>query len=125
MRINAAGRELINLFKEDYNTVESIASAEKAVSILVKKKINQNQFSALVSFVVDRGIDELKHSALLKLINSGEILKAADMFLLPAYCCDIDDDNVRYYDEFRDHHRKMEKELFLKLEVIPKRKRGK
>ena len=42
---------------------------EKAVETLVKQPINENQFSALVSFAYNVGINALRNSTLLKKIN--------------------------------------------------------
>lgn len=43
---------------------------EKGVTNLVKVKLNQNQFDALVSFAYNCGLGNLKASTLLKLVNS-------------------------------------------------------
>lgn len=42
---------------------------EKAIETLVKQPINENQFSALVSFAYNVGINALRNSTLLKKIN--------------------------------------------------------
>ena len=54
----------IELFK---NTVEKY---EKAVNELIKVKLTQNQFNALVSFTYNVGISALKVSTLLKKVNA-------------------------------------------------------
>ena len=43
-------------------------------------KLNQNMYDALVSFTYNCGTNAFKNSTLLKLLNNGEILKAADQF---------------------------------------------
>lgn len=55
--------------------------AEHAVNSLVKVALDQNQFNALVSFVYNIGIDSLKHSTLLRLINDGNFAEAATEIL--------------------------------------------
>jgi len=51
------------------------------VEAKVKVAINDNQFAALVSFVYNVGIGALSSSTLLKKLNSGDMLGAADQFL--------------------------------------------
>jgi lysozyme len=46
-----------------------IAVYENAVTALVKKPINQNQFNALVSFTENEGVGHFKGSTLLKKVN--------------------------------------------------------
>lgn len=48
-----------------------LASAEAAVARLVKVPLNDNQFSALVSFTFNEGAGNLEGSTLLKLLNRG------------------------------------------------------
>lgn len=43
---------------------------EKGVNSLVKVKLNQNQFDALISFAYNCGLGNLKASTLLKLVNA-------------------------------------------------------
>lgn len=55
--------EALQLLRQDVET------AEKAVSALVKKPLNQNRFDALVSFVYNTGSGNFAGSTLLKKIN--------------------------------------------------------
>lgn len=57
--------EAENLLKHD------LTQFEKGVISLVKAKINENQFSALVSFAYNVGLGALAKSTLLKMLNAG------------------------------------------------------
>lgn len=50
---------------------EDIEEAERGIQKLVKVKLNDNQFSAIVSFVFNLGIGNFQKSTLLKVINAG------------------------------------------------------
>jgi lysozyme len=54
---------------------------EKGVSKLVKVKLNQNQFDALVSFAFNVGVGALGRSTLIKRLNKGDYEGAADQLL--------------------------------------------
>lgn len=58
-----------------------LVSYENDVQKLVKVKLTQNQFDALVSFAYNVGSRALSTSTLLKKLNSGDIKGAADEFL--------------------------------------------
>lgn len=64
-----------NLLKED------LAVYEKGVEKLVKVRLNQNQFDALVSFTYNCGIGALRSSTLLKKLNNGDFASASKEFL--------------------------------------------
>ena len=51
-----------------------------AVQALVTVPVNDNQFGALVSFGFNCGVNNLKNSTLLKLLNQGDFDGAADQF---------------------------------------------
>ncbi len=53
---------------------------EAEVTKLLSVNITDNQFSALVSFAFNLGIAQLKRSTLLKKLNSGDTLGAANEF---------------------------------------------
>src|SRR5271170_978206 len=57
-----------------------VAGAVACVNRLVTSKINQNQFDALVDFVFNLGCASLAGSALLKLLNQGDFVAAAEQF---------------------------------------------
>lgn len=46
----------------------------------MKVPINENQFSALVSFAFNVGVGALEESTLLALLNSGDYIGASDQF---------------------------------------------
>ena len=71
---------------------------ETAVSIIVKSKINQNQFNALVSIAYNIGIAGFKSSTFLKLINinpddhniaSAIMMWVKDIELIPRRCDEV------------------------------------
>lgn len=57
-----------------------LQEAEDAVGSLVTAPLNENQFSALVSFVFNLGAGELESSTLLELLNQSRYPEAADEF---------------------------------------------
>lgn len=77
----------IELFKDlTKNGAEELLSRdminyETPVKTLVTYTINQNQFDALVSFVYNLGSGTFQKSTMLKLINAGNLILAADEFL--------------------------------------------
>lgn len=58
-----------------------LSKFERGVSDLIKININENQFSALVSFAYNVGLSALQKSTLLKKLNSGDFDGAAKEFL--------------------------------------------
>lgn len=57
-----------------------VENAEWSVKSLVKVPLNQNQFSALTSFVFNVGYAAFEKSTLLVLLNDGEFQDAAEQF---------------------------------------------
>lgn len=51
------------------------------INKLVKVPLRQNQFDALVSFIYNVGITAFTNSTLLRLLNQGEYVQAADQLL--------------------------------------------
>lgn len=61
---------------------EDLADAETAVNSSVHVPITQNQFDALVSLTFNIGTAGFKRSSVLRNLNSGKLIHAADAFLL-------------------------------------------
>lgn len=59
----------------------NISQFEDGVTKLVKVSINENQFSALVSFAYNLGLGALKRSHLLQRVNESKFLEAGNEFL--------------------------------------------
>jgi lysozyme len=60
--------------------IHDVDSSVKSISKLVKVKISQSMFDALVSFVYNLGAGKLSSSTLLKLLNAGKFEEAAAQF---------------------------------------------
>lgn len=60
---------------------QDIRRFEEAVTSLVKVPVTSNQFSALVSFAFNVGVNSLRTSTLLKKLNKGDLNGAANEFL--------------------------------------------
>jgi GH24 family phage-related lysozyme (muramidase) len=73
MRVTEA--KAIELLKVD------LISFEKSVNNLVKVKLTENQFAALVSFTYNVGAGNLKRSTLLRKLNAGDYIGAATEFV--------------------------------------------
>lgn len=68
--------------------------------------IGQNQFDALVSFTFNVGVDAEQHSTLLRLVNSGHSVQAAEQFLRWDHVNGVENDGLK-------RRRKAERDLFL------------
>ena len=71
----------ISLAQAEQFLLEDVDWAEDAVNSLVKVKLSQNQFDALVSFVFNIGAGAFSKSTLLKYLNAGDYGGAANQFL--------------------------------------------
>jgi GH24 family phage-related lysozyme (muramidase) len=123
MKLNSAGKDLIAFLKHDDEfLLETRKDAEKAIKALVHVRLTNNQYSALLSFIMSEGIHTFKASKLLKLVNARNV-RSADQF--DKYIYSIDENGQRIVDTFLVRHRELEKALFLMPELLPKRrKRG-
>lgn len=61
--------------------IKDVAIFEKGVAKLIKVPLTSNQFSALVSFAFNLGLNALQRSTLRMRLNAGEYQNAADQFL--------------------------------------------
>lgn len=60
--------------------VSELSGLEKTVKELLEVELNPNQFTALVSFAYEHGLDNLSKSSLLRKINAGHFLPASREF---------------------------------------------
>lgn len=73
-------KEAENLFEQD------IIIHENNVKKLVKVPLSQNQFDALVSLEYNIGYNNFANSTILKLLNAGDYIGAANRFLCENVC---------------------------------------
>ena len=71
----------ISLAQAEQFLLEDVDWAEDAVNSLVKVRLSQNQFDALVSFVFNIGAGAFSKSTLLKCLNAGDYGSAANQLL--------------------------------------------
>ncbi len=77
---NTEDLEVISASDAEDLLVKDLKSAEICVNLMVKTKLTQNQFDALVSFVFNIGCTKFKTSTMLKFINQGKFIEAANEF---------------------------------------------
>ena len=78
MLTNRDGFRIIS--KYETATTLPVPDAERLVTSLVHVPLNENQFSALVSFMTCRGFAAFDRSKLLQYVNAGQPFKAAAEF---------------------------------------------
>jgi lysozyme len=61
--------------------LKDLGRFEKGIEDLLKVAVSENQFSALVVFAYNIGLNALSGSTLLKKLNAGDIIGASDQFL--------------------------------------------
>ena len=76
-----AGQKITKQVAHKY-LLDDVARFENAVNSRVKVPLSQNQFDALVSFTYNVGAGAFQKSDLLKYLNRGEYMKAANEFPL-------------------------------------------
>jgi lysozyme len=64
----------------DIRKEQDLENVCSAVESLLKVNVTDNQFAALVSFAYNCGVNNLKHSSLLQLVNSSNPRQAAEEF---------------------------------------------
>jgi lysozyme len=62
--------------------IKDLARFEKAVDELIKVELGENQWSAVICFVYNVGIEAFRRSTLLRLINQRDFVGASRQFLL-------------------------------------------
>lgn len=120
MKINQEGLSLIAEFENDFDTAETIKDAELCANHYIKASLTSNQFSAIISFIVFEGIDTFLESDIVEFLNANLPLDAANEFKKYIWRTDIH--GKKYADRELAKYRKREKELFLKFELVRKRK---
>lgn len=91
--------------------MDYLNKTEKLINDTVKVDLNENQFSALVSFVYNVGDNGYKNSTLLKKINASDFVGAAEQFLV---WNKVTINGVKQISNGLTRRRKAEKELFEK-----------
>lgn len=118
MEVNAEGMKIINRYDEEYWATD-VETAERAVERYVEIELTENQFSALVSLVVNIGVREFMKSALLHLVNKEQLLCAAQQFHEYTTLDQLTEDKTLA------RRRRAEKKLFLRPTLVEKTERPK
>ena len=72
--------KVITQAEADQLFVQDIAEREPQVAAMVPPGVNENQFSALMSFAYNVGLDALRKSTLLRKLRTGDAVGAANEF---------------------------------------------
>jgi lysozyme len=102
---------MISQHKADELLQEDLHDKEEKLDAMLPRSLNENQFSALVCFAFNCGVEALHSSTLFKYLEHGYITQAADEFLK------WDKINIRgkyIPDPGLLRRRRAERELFLK-----------
>lgn len=78
--LNVAPGQTINDSQADIYLSEDLTRVEQAIMENVQVPLNQNQFDALASFIFNVGAGAFSRSTLLKKLNRGDYLDAAEEF---------------------------------------------
>jgi GH24 family phage-related lysozyme (muramidase) len=122
MRMNREGDRLLDLYRYEFEPAETKTDASKAIQLLVKHRLNSNQCSALVCLICGISIDTFKESPLRKILNRGDMLLAAEAFM--DFIHVTDDAGRRVIDPPTLKHRELQRDLFLKPELVRRSKRS-
>lgn len=69
MKVNEAGRKIIGIKKGDVLKTVRLIEVERALPLLVRMELYENQFSAVASFIMDIGIVRFKTCRMRKILN--------------------------------------------------------
>lgn len=70
----------IDLEEAEDLLTEDLGKVERAIQILVKVPVNQNQYDALASFIFNVGVRAFRNSTLRRYLNEGDYWGAGDQF---------------------------------------------
>ena len=101
--------DVITRKQADDMLIQGVMERERTVEALVRVKLNQNQFDALVSFEYNTGA--LAVSTLLKKLNAGDYVGAADEF---SKWNKVTKNGIKVVDNGLVNRRAKERALFLK-----------
>jgi len=77
MKLNRAGKKLIEQNKTPALTIES---ALHILDHFLEIELNENQYSALISLLMDIGATPMRNSSALRMVNQGRMFEAVEDF---------------------------------------------